>query len=100
MYALEADSRVVASALDSVRRGRGMSYAELAAYLDMPLGRLPRLALCRRPGDVAARAEVARVALYAGCAPQRLSELLREAGKLAERAAGGSAATQAGEPAA
>jgi hypothetical protein len=51
----------------------------LAAWLRMPAAQLPRLSLCRRP-DIAGPEvsdQVAAIAEYTGCDPDRLMSLLR-----------------------
>lgn len=70
----------IASALAAYQANKQWTDTELAAFLECPPEALTRLALCRRPaGDAGAfRGEVQRIAGFAGVAPLRLAQLLRE----------------------
>ena len=78
--ALAADQRVVASVLTVTQRRTGMSAAELAAWLELPAGDLPKLALCARPDPARPTfgREVAALAAYVGCDLTRLRQLLAQ----------------------
>jgi hypothetical protein len=67
----------VAGALRAYQTGHGLCDAELARFLGCPLEALPGLALCRRPDTEGEgfRAEVERIAAYAGADPFRLAQL-------------------------
>ena len=75
---LEDDPTVMASALAVYRRRTGMDAAALERWLGLAPGHLPRLALCRRPDPMRPTfdADVAALAVFVGCAPERLRELL------------------------
>ena len=78
--ALAADRRVMASVLTVTQRQTGMSAAELAAWLELPVGDLPKLALCARPNPARPTftREVADLAAYVRCDPVRLWLLLEQ----------------------
>ncbi len=76
----EADPFFLGWALAAYARAHELSGGELAAYLGAEQDNLTRLALCRRPDTQASgfRAQVERVARYAGVEPLRLGMLLLE----------------------
>ncbi|MGI8553466.1 MAG: hypothetical protein ACR2PL_22185 [Dehalococcoidia bacterium] len=61
------------------QQSSGFDTLALAAWLQLPLSSLSRLALCRRPDPAGAAftGEVAQIAEYAGCDAERLAGLLR-----------------------
>ena len=79
--ALEHDATVMASALAAYRRRTSMSTAELAAWLELTPVSLAALSLCRRPDPVGPTfaTDVAALAAYIGCVPDRLEILLQAA---------------------
>ena len=76
---LEADPRMMASALVAYRRQRGLDDAALAAWLRLPPDRVVRLALCVRPDPArpAFAAAVVELAVQSGCAVVPFWQLLR-----------------------
>ena len=76
----EGKPRLIAHALAVYRRDHGLDDTALAALLDCAPEMLPYVALCSAPvpGSPDFDAEVADIAGYAGCAPDRLAALLAE----------------------
>jgi hypothetical protein len=52
------------------------SRSQLAAYLGLPPGQLPRLALCLRPRQDRFAEDVAAIAARVGCSPTPLADLV------------------------
>ncbi len=77
--ALAGDPTLMAAALCAYRQQRGIDDAALAACLKLPPERLSGLALCRQPDPLqpAFAGEVAALATYIGCDPQRLYQVLQ-----------------------
>ena len=80
MQTLEARPTAMLSALAAYRRRTGMSTGVLEAWLGMAPGSLPRLALCARPNPARPTfaTEVADLAAYVRCGPERLRRLLEQ----------------------
>ena len=76
--ALKNDPGVMASALATYRPRTGMSTGVLEVWLGMTPDCLSRLALCTRPDPASPTfaTEVADLAAYVRCAPERLRRLL------------------------
>src|SRR5215467_4409917 len=70
----------IAKALAEFRTLYRFSENDLAAWLGCARGRLPDLALCRRPAARGPefRADVHKISRYIGIRPERLAQLLRE----------------------
>jgi hypothetical protein len=92
------DPHFLGYALSAVQRRIGIGDQLLAALLALDPERLPHLRLCRMPRAETWQADIAAIAVYAGCDATRLADVLWQATGIGDPGPGHADTEEGGAP--